>query len=63
MLHFFCNSGSSALIGAEAEADEEEAEVSEKSLVEKPSQKIEIHNNEEQNPGSTLPMTPLGMSR
>ena len=51
------------MIGAEAEADEEEAEVSEKSLVEKPSQKIEIHNNEEQNPGSTLPMTPLGMSR
>ncbi|EXB51136.1 hypothetical protein L484_009100 [Morus notabilis] len=55
--------GSSALIGTETEQDEEETEACEKSLVDKPSQKIDIHNNEEQNPGSAHPMTPLRMSR
>lgn len=55
--------GSSALIGTEAEPDEEETEACEKSLADKPSQKIEIHNNEEQNSGSAHPMTPLRMSR
>ncbi|POO02113.1 Lin-54-like protein [Trema orientale] len=52
----------SVLTGTE-EQDEEETEACEKSLVDKPLQKIEIQNNEEQNPGSSLPITPLRISR
>ncbi|XP_015888163.1 protein tesmin/TSO1-like CXC 3 [Ziziphus jujuba] len=53
----------SALTGTEAEPEEDETEASEKSMVDKPLQKIEIQNNEEQNPSSTLPITPLQASR
>ncbi|XP_057992496.1 protein tesmin/TSO1-like CXC 2 isoform X2 [Hevea brasiliensis] len=51
-----------AEIEAEAET-EDETEGHEKSGVDKISQKTEIQNNEEQNPNSALPMTPLAFCR
>lgn len=47
----------------EAEPEDEEMEMCEKSGVDKNSQKTEFLNNEEQNPGSALPITPLRLSR
>lgn len=47
----------------EAEPEDEEMEMCEKSGVDKNSQKTEFLNNEEQNPGSALPVTPLRLSR
>lgn len=50
----------SALIGAEAELEEEEdTETYEKTVVNKTLQKNVIQNSVEQNPDSTLPATPL----
>uniref|UniRef100_A0A803R8F9 CRC domain-containing protein n=2 Tax=Cannabis sativa TaxID=3483 RepID=A0A803R8F9_CANSA len=51
----------SLMTGSE-EQDEEEAEACEKSLV-APVQKMELHNNEDPNPGSSHPITPLRISR
>lgn len=48
--------------GAEVE-QEEETEACENSAVDKALQKSEIQNNEEQNPASALPTTPLRLSR
>lgn len=53
----------SSLIGIEAEPDEEETEKFEKNVLDKSTQKPQIRNNEEQNPDSTLPATPLHLSR
>jgi hypothetical protein len=58
---FFWNSGSTP-IGAEIE-QEEETEACENSVVDKALKKSEIQNNEEQNPASALPTTPLRLSR
>ncbi|KAK2647077.1 hypothetical protein Ddye_022272 [Dipteronia dyeriana] len=54
----------SATIDTEAEhEEEEESETCEKSGVDPILQRTEISNNEEQNPGSALPTTPLQFSR
>ncbi|KAK3190114.1 hypothetical protein Dsin_029675 [Dipteronia sinensis] len=53
----------SAIIETEAEQEEEESEMCEKSGVDPILQRTEISNNEEQNPGSALPTTPLQFSR
>lgn len=58
----FWNSGS-AIIGTEVEPEEDEAEANEKNLADRPSQKIEIQNNEEQTAVSAHPITPLQASR
>lgn len=47
----------------EAEPEDEEMEMCEKSGVDKRFQKTEFLSNEEQNPGSALPTTPLRLSR
>lgn len=42
---------------------DEEAEASEKAVLDKAAEKSEIQINEEQNPNSVLPMTPLQLCR
>ncbi|KAF3455643.1 hypothetical protein FNV43_RR00282 [Rhamnella rubrinervis] len=59
----FGRKAGSVWIGTEAEPEEDEEEASEKSLVDKPLQKIEIQHNEEQNLGPGHPMKPLQASR
>ncbi|XP_044485911.1 protein tesmin/TSO1-like CXC 3 isoform X2 [Mangifera indica] len=53
----------SILMETEGEPEEDEMETCEKSAVDKKLQKTEIPKNEEQNPGSALPTTPLQFSR
>lgn len=56
------NSGSS-IIGTEAELEDDETEGNEKNLVDRPLQKNEIQNNEDQTAVSAHPITPLQISR
>ncbi|KGN56953.1 protein tesmin/TSO1-like CXC 2 [Cucumis sativus] len=53
----------SSILGLEAELEEEETEANHKSMMDKGLQGPEIQNNEEQNPGSAIPSTPLQLSR
>ncbi|KAL5782668.1 hypothetical protein ACOSP7_007697 [Xanthoceras sorbifolium] len=53
----------SAIIETEAEPEDEETETCEKGGMDPILQRTEIPNNEEQNPGSALPTTPLQFSR
>ncbi|XP_022138009.1 protein tesmin/TSO1-like CXC 2 [Momordica charantia] len=53
----------SSLLGIETEQEEEETESNQKSVVDKALQGPEIQNNEEQNPGSAIPSTPLQLCR
>ncbi|KAL0548224.1 hypothetical protein IC582_012672 [Cucumis melo] len=53
----------SSILGLEAELEEEETETNPKSVMDKGLQGPEIQNNEEQNPGSAIPSTPLQLSR
>ncbi|KAJ0034543.1 hypothetical protein Pint_24776 [Pistacia integerrima] len=53
----------SVLMETDGEQEEDEMETCEKSMVDKKMEKTEIPNNEEQNPGSALPTTPLQFCR
>ena len=58
MCYLFWNLGSTFIV-AETELEEEETEISEKSVVNKSLRKNVIQNSKEQNPDSALPATPL----
>ncbi|XP_022955434.1 protein tesmin/TSO1-like CXC 2 [Cucurbita moschata] len=53
----------SSLLGLETELEEEETEANQMSVMDKALQGPEIQNNEEQNPGSAIPSTPLQLPR